>query len=255
MSTVQQVPIIDWNDLAIEFLASQHRTPRFIAWQQGMIGQNAWLNKNFWNYCYGDSTSNPWSSTTTYSLNSTVITYQGVYISVEDSGVIGSPTRFNNIGNNPDTTPSAWYKIAPTYIGAQERAQYNSQKLVMEYALNRWFRTTFRQPTAYSDGTSSSPLGIWYTPTSDIFITTVPSTLLTFLSGENEASSSASSDIGSGTYYSTETVVTGLDTTYKFIVWIPTSLSVALGVSYVQIVSSVVNKMLLAGTIFSISIY
>lgn len=255
MPTVQQLPIIDWNDLAIEFLASQHRTPRFISWHQGMLGQNMWLNKNFWNYCYGDSTSNPWSNSFSYTLNSTVITYQGVYISIADNGIVGDPLRFNNTGNNPDNSPSDWYKIAPTYIGAQERAQYNSQKLMMEYALNRLFRTNFKQPTAWTDGTVSSPLGIWYTPTSDIFITTVSLGYYTFLSGDGESTSSDSSDIGSGSAFSTETVVTGTDTTYQFIVWIPTALSVALGISYIQIISSVVNKILLAGTIFTIQTY
>lgn len=240
-----QVPIIDWNDLAIEFLASQHRTPRFIAWMQGMLGQNAWINKNFWNYCYGDVVSNGWDSITTYGYNDTVITYKGTYISL----------LAGNIGNDPDYSPTWWYKIAPSYIGAQERAQFNSQKSIMEWALNRWFRTEFRQPTAWSDGTASSPLGIWYTPISDIFITTVPATIITFLSGEVESESSFSDDTGSGSYYSTEYVILGSETTYQFIVWIPTSLSVLLGIAYEKIVSNVVNKILLAGTIYTIQLY
>ena len=255
MLQTHQVPVIDWNDLAIEFLATSHRTPRFIAWFQGMLGQNAWLNKNFWNYCYGDQTSNPWSSTVTYSLNSTAITYQGVYISVADNGIVGDPNRFNNLGNNPDIYPNYWYKISPTYIGAQERVQFNSQKSIMEWALNRWFRTTFRQPTAWGDGTSSSPLGIWYTPTSDIFITTVESATRTFLTGETSANSDSVSDVVLGNAVITDSFITNSDTTYKFIVWIPTALSIALGSSYIQIISSVVNLILLAGTVYSIQTY
>ena len=303
MPTVQQLPIIDWNDLAIEFLPTSHRTPRFIAWQQGMLGQNMWLNKNFWNYCYGDLVSNSWISTIGYSINDTVITYQGVYIS----------TCGNNLGNSPDnplywiagtytsgnvvlyfdgnyyqvlvattsnppsstdwgllnfdpttkTTSYCWYKIAPSYIGAQERAQYNSQKLIMEYALNRWFRTTFRQPTSYRDGTvaytvnATSILGIWYLSAggynvSDIFITTVAVTYPTLLVADVKLG--LVGDIPNFSVVS-DSAISGSDTTYKFIVWIPTSLSVALGVSYVEIISSVVNKMLMAGTSYTVQVY
>ena len=53
----------------------------------------------------------------------------------------------------------------------------------MEYALNRWFLTVFRQPTAFTDGTISSPYGIFYTPTSDIFITTTKQLTIAFLLG------------------------------------------------------------------------
>lgn len=255
MPVTEQVPAIDWNNQAIEFLPASHRTPRFIAWFQGMIsGSNAWLNQNFWNYCYGDNFSSFFDPLITYSLNSIVVgsissgglySYDGVYISLSDG----------NIGNSPLNSPSQWYKISPSYIGAQERAQYNAQKIIMEYALNRWFLTTFKQPTAFTDGTASSPLGIWYTPTSDIFITTKPITELTFYSGETEASSSYSRETDSGTWYSTETVVLGSDTTYYFIVWIPTALSIRLGLEYEKIISKVVNLMRIEGTIFQIELY
>jgi len=39
-----------------------------------------------------------------------------------------------------------WVKVTPNFLGANERASYSAQKLIFEYALNRWFKTTFRQP-------------------------------------------------------------------------------------------------------------
>lgn len=48
--------------------------------------------------------------------------------------------------NNPN-----WFKITNVWIGARERMKYNGTKLVLEYALNKWFETTFRQPSATSD--------------------------------------------------------------------------------------------------------
>lgn len=290
---MEQIPVIDWNDLALEFLPTAHRTPRFIAWTEGMLSQNAWLYKNFWNYCYGDTVSNSYDLTITYALNQTVLTVNGVYIS----------TINGNIGTNPDQTPSysntgtyivgnsvifggtfenpnyffcitaipspesfnplhwqsisgsVWYKIAPSYIGAQERAQYNAQKLIFEYALNRWFRTTFKQPTALIDGTISSPYGVFYTPKSDIFITTKNVTELTFYSGETESTSCESGENSSSNFNSTETVILGTDSSYQFIVWIPTALATSLGTNYVKIVSKIVDLMAIAGTSYTVSIY
>ena len=292
MAAVQVVPIIDWNDMAIEFIPESHRTPRFIAWMQGNLsGSIGWINKNFWNYCYGDQNSNPWSSIITYQLLDTVITYYGVYVSTYSVNLGNSPDiqlqysslSTYSIGNciiyggtfenpiyyvcntniavaesfNPDhwtlLTGYIWYKIAPSYIGAQERAQYSAQKLVMEYALNRWFRTNFRQPTALQNGEISTPYGIWYTPVSDIYITTKP--IVFYSPAIYDIPSAIIYDIpyvGSSVY---DTVVSSTDTTYEFVVWVPSSLAAALGSSYIQIISSVVNLMAICGTIFEIQTY
>ena len=293
--SVQVVPQIDYNDLALQFLPVSHRTPRFIAWNKGMLSQVSWLNKNLWNYCYGDAVSSFFDNTHTYSTNNTVVTFQGVYVSTASNNYQNNPDityEYNsisgvyNVGNSVTngvdsegnklyyqcthiiSSPelfnplhwvllggSIWYKISPSYIGAQERAQYNAQKIVFEYALNRWFRTTFRQPTAFTNGTTSTPYGKFYTPTSDIFITTVPVVNITFFSGETESTSCYSGELNSGSAFSTETVVLGSDTTYEFIVWIPTSLATLLGLNYVQIVSQVVNLIAIVGTSFTISTY
>lgn len=53
-------------------------------------------------------------------------------------------------GNAPPNA-TYWYKQVDNFIGVQERIKYSAQKLVFEYAINRWFRTTFRQPALVSD--------------------------------------------------------------------------------------------------------
>ena len=243
-----QLPQIDWNDMALQFLPATHRTPRFIAWMQGMVtGSVGWLNKNFYNYCYGDSVSAFWDISTTYSLNQTVVTYQGVYISVVNG----------NIGNNPDNSPLSWYQISPSYIGAQERAQYTSQRLTFEYALNRYFRTTFRNPTSIS--ISGGIVTYGYLPKSDIYIETVPVSGTSFISYAGESLSSVSYAGSSLDYYSYAGYVSSSDTTYQYIVYIPTSLATALGYpttnNYIQIVSQKVNLISLLGTIFTVQTY
>jgi hypothetical protein len=39
-----------------------------------------------------------------------------------------------------------WIKIQDNFIGANERVMYNASRLIFEYALNRWFFTTYRDP-------------------------------------------------------------------------------------------------------------
>ncbi len=49
-------------------------------------------------------------------------------------------------GNN--SNPFYWVKVQQNFIGAAERANYSCQKIIYEYALNKWFNTTFRQPVS-----------------------------------------------------------------------------------------------------------
>lgn len=58
-----------------------------------------------------------------------------------------------------------WVQVYPDFVGANYRATFAPQKLMYEYALNLWFNTTFRQPSA---------------GTSDIYITPLASALIQF---------------------------------------------------------------------------
>jgi len=45
-------------------------------------------------------------------------------------------------------TDTYWIKVLNIWIGLRERCQYNSQTIILEYALNKYFRTTFNiRPT------------------------------------------------------------------------------------------------------------
>lgn len=292
----KKVPQQDYNDMAIQYTAESHRTPRFIAWMKGMLtGSVGWLYSNFWNYCYVDLNSSSFSSIVSYQLNNIVITYDGVFISTLNGNLNNDPSQtleYNNlsgtydIGNSVtyggtlssdgiftsnyyicntiivspesfDSTKwtsisgSVWYKISPSYIGAQERLQYNSQKLTMEWALNRWFRTTFRQPTSFTDGTTD---GKWYLPLSDIWIQTINYRYGSFRVGSIAQSGGSVGSISG--IYGVSASSTSLDsTTYKYKVWIPIGLSSILGVNYTQIVSFIVDKMNQLGVTYTIETY
>lgn len=81
-----------------------------------------------------------WNIATTYNLGDRVIYKGSVYVSLTSANVGHLPT---------DITYWSLYQI--NFIGSTERVFYNGKKIVLEYALNRWFHTTFRQPPAVSD--------------------------------------------------------------------------------------------------------
>jgi hypothetical protein len=98
--------------------------------------------------------------------------------------VIYNKAVYESLVDNNNTAPSdltKWRLIQENYIGVDERILYNGGKLILEYALNIWFDTTFLQP----------PL------TSDIYLTTNPTTLSVFRVGENEEESSSVADFAS----------------------------------------------------------
>lgn len=231
------VPQIDFDNHAVQELPENHRTPRFIAWFQGLLrGSISWLNRNFYNYCFGDSISTFWLIGSTYNINDTVVTFTGVYISLQDS----------NTGNIPVSSPDYWYQISPSHIGAFERVQYNSQKIMMEFALNNFFRTIYRNPTTITTGS--------YLPLSDIYIETVTPDYTSFVVYEDDRTSPVF-DNGTGAFASFDDVITPADTTYQYIVLIPTSLSVALGSSYEQIIRGKVDLIGLFGTVYTVQTY
>jgi len=64
----------------------------------------------------------------------------------------------NTIAIDP-TDASIWKKILDNHIGARERVRYNSQKILFEHALNRWFDVYTPDPLIYitNNTVSASP--------------------------------------------------------------------------------------------------
>ena len=78
---------------------------------------------------------------TTYSIGD-VVSY---------GGVVYESLQATNAGNTPAST-SLWWGVAVADVsGMDERITYNSQKIVLEWALNKKFGTIFRQPPLVSD--------------------------------------------------------------------------------------------------------
>lgn len=165
---------IDTGLFTNNMLPPDKRTPVMQQWVKKLLSGIAWLNGNaLVNYpdpsgiTYG--TFIPSSS---YSSGDIVYyryaLYQRLY---SDNYVVGTlPTDTNHFA-----------LILPVFIGVNERLCYNGTTLTLTWALNKYFNTTFRQPTsAYGQ-----------TPLSDIYIINFSSNAQSFIVGATEVDSSA----------------------------------------------------------------
>jgi hypothetical protein len=86
------------------------------------------------------ASAQPYLNTTTYLKGNIVLYRYSMYESVING----------NLGNDP-LDPRYWTIIQDNFIGVLERLKYNGHTLILTYALNKYFGTTFRQPDLLSD--------------------------------------------------------------------------------------------------------
>ena len=135
---------INFNTVTKNLLPISKRKTVFFALFDVLFANTIQLWNTVWanNYLRGTDISNAWNSGSTYNVNDIVIgTDNQVYQSLIAS----------NTNNNPVSTTGYWWLIETNFIGVYERCSYNAQILKFEYALNKWFRTTFSQPTGVPD--------------------------------------------------------------------------------------------------------
>lgn len=90
-------------------------------------------------YKYGASYAS-WAAGTAY--------VQGNRIIYSDRAVYEAQGNVTGAGNAPGLN-TIWFKIQDNFIGADERVKYNSQIIVLEYALNNFFQTGAANPQIY----------------------------------------------------------------------------------------------------------
>ena len=88
-----------------------------------------------------------------YKDGSLYVDYDNTTAYVETERVVWTDKRvyeciLATTGNLPSDS-TYWNLINDNFIGASERAKYNSQKIVFEYSLNKWFRVPIGDPQIY----------------------------------------------------------------------------------------------------------
>ncbi|CAB4126203.1 hypothetical protein UFOVP153_45 [uncultured Caudovirales phage] len=152
---------INFNNKIIELLPPDKRKGVLVRWLQSLISPIQYLrDKILGDYKEGSDYAQ-WIAGT-YAKGARVVYKQVVYESLVDSNTAQPPSQ-------------NWATYLPSFMGVDKRILFNGQKLVMEYALNQRFLSTFRQPPY----------------TSDIYITNIDPSVIGFLVGETEPYSSS----------------------------------------------------------------
>lgn len=154
---------VDYSQQGIELMPPDKRDNNTNSFVKSLLTALQW-SRDLILTSYRTGNNSPTYAAGVYNLNDTVIFQKAVYYSL--------------IASNTDapTVATSWLKIQDNFIGVNERVRFNTQRVVLEYALNKRFNGTFRPP-----GSSSN---------SDIYFTNLPATVTGFRIGQTEANTS-----------------------------------------------------------------
>lgn len=130
---------IDFSKFAGQMLPPDKRFTRSVAWVKILLSPLQYLRDLYFGSFRTGSTAPQWVNTSPYPKYAQVKYNKIVYESL--------------VANNSDvpTTVATWRVVQFNFIGMSERILYNGNKLILEYAMNKWFGTVFRQPPNASD--------------------------------------------------------------------------------------------------------
>lgn len=135
----------------VDLLPPDKRMTRMVAWLSAFVAQIQYSATRLFTNYRETQTYTTWSAGS-YSAGDIVLYGTSVYESLEDANT-ATPT---------DATK--WRVYLKNFVGVQERVVYTAGTLSLTWALNRWFKTTFRQPPALSDiyiATNEPPVGVF----------------------------------------------------------------------------------------------
>jgi hypothetical protein len=130
---------VDFIKVGNRILPPDKRFKGMTAWVKAILSPFQWI-RDLWLGSYRTgSTDQDWLSSTTYAKYNRVVYTIYVYESLKDGN------------NDAPTNPDSWFIVQNNFIGLSERLMYNTSEVVLEYAINKRFETTFRQPNNQSD--------------------------------------------------------------------------------------------------------
>lgn len=207
------------------------RLTKYLAWGKVLLYPMQWLHSRFFVEYKEGTIYLDWNSGTAYTVNSFVkYTDKGIYCCIKNTTAGITPLN-----------SEYWYKTQDNFIGLTERMKYNSQKMIFEYALNRWFNLTYLQPPSVSP----------------IYISNNTLDINNFVVGTEDNNTAYASLSGDYTYDFVGTTVTSY-AQYSFTINYPTSLPATLGITSTELekqIEDLANKLKISGTLFNILSY
>lgn len=218
---------VDYSKAGKQLLPPDKRGRLLVRFFYAFLVPLQWLRDLWFGSFRTGPTAQEWLSTTTYAKYDQVVHNIYVYMSLKD-------------GNTDDPTDTtSWIVIQTNFIGMSERILYNCQVLVLTYALNKRFKTIFRQPNNVSD----------------IFIGVFPKPLSVFVVGGLEINSSKSYTTGSSEYVIDSYSFTSY---FNMTIYVPVAVYNALDpidANREIIIRSFADRYMAAGIIYTITTY
>lgn len=187
-----------------------------------------------WEYLREGSSAGNYNAGTTYTYGNLVNYQRRVYFRNEE-------TDGYTAGIAPNNT-TYFVKILDFQIGLNERIRFANGKLILEYALNRVFGTTFNQP----------PIS------SDIYIVRSGGDSDTFVIGETDDDTGTISESDTDADWGIPEVEPSVSAPFDYIVYVPTAVWTALAATSQErdnIILSVLNKYKLFGYTADVQTY
>jgi len=218
---------VDYSKAGKQLMPPDKRMPRLISFFYAFLIPLQWLRDLWFGSFRTGATAQEWLNTTTYAKYDLVVYNIYVYMSLKDGNT------------NIPTDTSSWIVIQTNFIGMSERILYNCQVLVLTYALNKRFKTIFRQPPNVSD----------------IYIGVFPKPLSVFVVGGVESNSSKVFTTGSSEYVIDSYTFAGYA---NMTIYVPLAIYNALDpvdANRQIIIRSFADKYMAAGIIYTITTY
>jgi hypothetical protein len=132
--------IVNTNTFANNFTPPKRRTSKMLAWVKTLLYPLQVLYDTMFGTYKDGNTAADYDNSTTYAIGDQVkYTDKAIYQNyVSSTGVLPTNTSY-------------WFKVQDNFVGIEPRMKYNSQHIVLEWALNEWFGTTFVNTPSDSD--------------------------------------------------------------------------------------------------------
>lgn len=128
---------IDFETQAENLNVPTKRTTRTTAFLNALMRAIQWIRDLFFDDYAEGAVYSDWANATNYVKEDRVIwTDKSVYEALLDHT---SATGTNEPTGTVDSA-TTWMKVQDNFIGANQRLKFNSQVIILEHALNKWYR-------------------------------------------------------------------------------------------------------------------
>ena len=240
-----------------DLLPIHRRKPIFLAWFKTLLQPLQWEHDLIFNDYANGVTYPLWVTATPYTYGTRIQYIDNAIYELQNVAGLTS-----SVPPNLDTTN--WTKILDSFIGVRERARYNGTKLLLEYALNRYFMVTPFSTIEWGVlWVAGHPVAQTTPPYTQIYISNVAHSISNFWLSDGGAGS-LTSYMNTNSIFQRYFIGNAYATysPYSFTIYVPTAVyaqiqanQVVAGVTAEDVIRAFADKYVQAGKLYQIIQY